>query len=55
MDNAIYYCRVLHENTSYPPGVYSVATGTNERGTWQGYMCPTPKGAPDKCDTIWVR
>ena len=32
MDNAIYYCRVSHENTSYPPGVYSVATGTNERG-----------------------
>ena len=36
-------------------GAMSYKTGTNERGTWQGYMCPTPKGAPDKCETIWIR
>ena len=36
-------------------GPMSYKTGTNERGTWQGYMCPTPKGAPDKCETIWIR
>lgn len=30
-------------------------TGTSTKGPWQGWMCPTPKGAPDKCDTIWVR
>ena len=30
-------------------------TGTSAKGPWQGWMCPTPKGAPDKCDTIWVR
>lgn len=36
-------------------GTMTYKSGTNERGTWQGYMCPTPKGAPDKCETIWVR
>ena len=36
-------------------GAMTFKSGTNERGTWQGYMCPTPKGAPDKCETIWVR
>ena len=36
-------------------GTMTFKSGTNERGTWQGYMCPTPKGAPDKCETIWVR
>lgn len=30
-------------------------TGTNARGQWQGYMCASPKGAPDKCDAIFVR
>jgi hypothetical protein len=36
-------------------GAMSYKTGTSSKGTWQGWMCPTPKGAPDKCDTIWVR
>ena len=35
------------------PMVYK--SGTSTKGPWQGWMCPTPKGAPDKCDTIWVR
>jgi len=35
------------------PMVYK--TGTSSKGAWQGWMCSTPKGAPDKCDTIWVR
>ncbi len=36
-------------------GPMSYKTGTSTKGAWQGYMCPTPKGAPDKCDTIWIR
>ena len=36
-------------------GVMAFKTGTSARGPWQGYMCPSPKGAPDKCETIWVR
>jgi len=36
-------------------GPMSYKTGTSAKGPWQGWMCPTPKGAPDKCETIWVR
>lgn len=36
-------------------GAMTYKTGTSSKGAWQGWMCPTPKGAPDKCDTIWVR
>jgi hypothetical protein len=36
-------------------GPMTFKTGTSTKGPWQGWMCPTPKGAPDKCDTIWVR
>ena len=36
-------------------GAMAYKTGTSSKGTWQGWMCPTPKGAPDKCDTSWVR
>ena len=28
-------------------------TGTNSRGPWVGYFCPTEKGDPDKCDVEW--
>ena len=36
-------------------GPMSFKTGTSARGPWQGYMCAAPKGALDKCETIWVR
>ena len=36
-------------------GQMTFKTGTSARGPWQGYMCASPKGAPDKCETIWVR
>ena len=36
-------------------GPMAFKTGTSARGPWQGYMCNAPKGAPDKCETIWVR
>ena len=36
-------------------GVMSLRSGTNAKGrAWSGYMCAAPKGASDKCDTIWV-
>jgi hypothetical protein len=36
-------------------GAMAFKTGTSARGPWQGYMCAAPKGAVDKCETIWVR
>lgn len=36
-------------------GQMAFKTGTSAKGPWQGYMCAAPKGALDKCDTIWVR
>ena len=36
-------------------GVMSFRTGTSARGPWKGWMCAAPKGATDKCETIWVR
>ena len=36
-------------------GAMSFREGTSAKGPWKGYMCAAPKGAPDKCDTIWVR
>ena len=41
------------KNCKHGPMTYK--TGVSPKGAWQGWMCPTPKGAPDKCDTIWVR
>lgn len=36
-------------------GAMSFKTGTSAKGAWQGWMCAAPKGALDKCETIWVR
>jgi hypothetical protein len=36
-------------------GEMTLRTGTSAKGPWKGYMCAAPKGAPDKCATIWVR
>ena len=36
-------------------GVMALREGTSSRGPWKGYMCSAPKGATDKCDTIWVK
>jgi hypothetical protein len=36
-------------------GQMSLRSGVGQRGPWSGYMCAAPKGAPDKCDTIWVK
>jgi hypothetical protein len=29
--------------------------GVSAKGPWKGWMCAAPKGATDKCQTIWVR
>ena len=38
-------------------GAMNFRTGTNDRGTWQAWMCGSPKGTPkdQQCDPIWVR
>jgi hypothetical protein len=37
-------------------GSMTYREGTNAQGkSWKGHMCPAPKGATDKCETIWVR
>jgi len=36
-------------------GQMSLRSGVGQKGPWSGWMCAAPKGAPDKCDTIWVR
>ena len=36
-------------------GTMSFREGVGAKGPWKGYMCAAPKGATDKCDTIWVR
>ena len=36
-------------------GVMAFREGTSTKGPWKGYMCAAPKGATDKCETIWVR
>ena len=29
-------------------------SGVGDRGPWKGYMCPAPKGAPDKCKAKYL-
>lgn len=36
-------------------GVMSFRSGVGQKGPWKGWMCAAPKGATDKCDTVWVR
>ena len=36
-------------------GSMAFKSGVSAKGPWQGWMCAAPKGATDKCDTIWVR
>jgi hypothetical protein len=43
------------ESNSCRHGEMALRTGTSARGPWKGYMCAAPKGATDKCETIWVR
>jgi hypothetical protein len=36
-------------------GEMKLRSGTNDKGTWNGYFCPSPKGTPDQCKTVFVR
>ena len=36
-------------------GAMTYREGTSSKGPWKGHMCAAPKGAVDKCETIWVR
>ena len=36
-------------------GAMAYREGVSAKGPWKGYMCAAPKGATDKCATIWVR
>jgi hypothetical protein len=36
-------------------GPMAYKEGVSAKGPWKGYMCQAPKGATDKCQTIWVR
>ena len=37
-------------------GAMSLRSGVNAQGkAWKGLMCAAPKGAPDKCETVWIR
>jgi hypothetical protein len=36
-------------------GTMSFRSGVGQKGPWKGWMCAAPKGAVDKCDTVWVR
>ena len=30
-------------------------SGSNAKGPWKGWMCPTPKGTPDQCSPEFLR
>lgn len=34
-------------------GARTRRTGTNARGAWVGYFCPSPKGTPDQCSPVF--
>jgi hypothetical protein len=36
-------------------GTMSFRSGVGQKGPWKGWMCAAPKGAVDKCDTVWVK
>ena len=36
-------------------GAMQYKEGVSAKGPWKAFMCAAPKGAPDKCDAIWVK
>lgn len=34
-------------------GKRTYRSGTNTRGKWEGWFCPQPKNAQDKCEPVW--
>ena len=35
-------------------GTMTFRSGTSAKGPWRGWICAAPKGATDKCQTIWA-
>lgn len=46
---------VQNQPNSCKHGTMAYREGVGAKGPWKGYMCAAPKGATDKCATIWVR
>lgn len=42
------------QSPSCKHGTMTFRSGTSARGPWKGWMCAAPKGASDKCQTIWA-
>lgn len=36
-------------------GSMAFRSGVGQKGPWKGWMCAAPKGAADKCETVWIR
>lgn len=36
-------------------GTMAFRSGVGQKGPWKGWMCAAPKGATDKCETVWIR
>jgi hypothetical protein len=36
-------------------GSMAFRSGVGQKGPWKGWMCAAPKGAVDKCETVWIR
>ena len=36
-------------------GKMAFRSGVGQKGPWKGWMCAAPKGAVDKCETVWIR
>lgn len=34
-------------------GKRTYKSGTSAKGKWEGWFCPQPKNASDKCDPVW--
>ena len=42
------------QSPSCKHGPMTLREGVSAKGPWKGWMCPTPKGANDKCQPIFV-
>ena len=36
-------------------GAMTFRSGVGAKGPWKGWMCASPKGSIDKCETVWVK
>lgn len=43
------------EGQSCKHGAMQYKEGVSAKGPWRAWMCAAPKGAPDKCEAIWIR